>query len=285
MFMNELRIWVTGAQGKLGKSLVNYLSEQGYVVLPSDKEVDVTDLDAIIHYAESHRPDVIINCAALTGIAVCEENQLEAYKVNALGARNVASAAQRIRAKIIQISTDDVFAGTEKMTLNEFDTPTPTTIYGKSKLAGETMVKELNPKHMIIRSSWIYDIEPGNFLHDLFENIIKGNTYAASTEQFSSPTSAIALCKLVEILMDSSEYGVFHASCEGECSRYEFAKKALTYAGLTSELLVEGNSEYGQQGHFILDNLMLKMTGIYTMPTWDKELKRFIEEYQKGGNA
>lgn len=283
--MNELRIWVTGAQGKLGKSLVNYLSNQEYVVLPSDKEVDVTDLDAMIHYVESHRPDVIINCAALTGITVCEKNQLEAYKVNALGARNVAAAAQRIRAKIIQISTDDVFAGTEKGLLNEFDIPTPKTIYGKSKLAGEMMVRELNPKHVIIRSSWIYDIEPGNFLHDLFKHIIEGKTFAASAKQFSSPTSASALCKLIEILMESSEYGVFHASCEKECSRYEFAKKALAYANLSDELLVEGNSEYGQQGHFILDNLMLKMTGIYTMPTWDHELECFIKEYQKGGNA
>lgn len=282
--MNELRIWITGAQGKLGKNLVQYLGKQGYTVLPSDKEVDVTDLDAMIHYAESHRPDVIINCAALTGIAVCEENELQAYKVNTLGARNVAAAAQRVRAKIIQLSTDDVFAGTERITLNEFDLPTPTTIYGKSKLAGEMMVKELNPKHIIIRSSWLYDMEEGNFLYDMFKSIQEGTTFAASSKQYSSPTSAIALCKLVEILMESSEYGLFHASCEGECSRYEFAHKALTYAGMSTELLKDENGEYGQQGHFVLDNLMLKMTGIYTMPTWESELKRFIDEY-KGGNA
>lgn len=283
--MNGLRIWITGAQGRLGSSLVQYLNTAGYTILPTDREVDVRDLDAMLHYAETNRPDVIINCAAVTGFAQCEANELEAYKVNTLGARNAAAASHRIRAQIIHISTDDVFAGTEAGTLNEFDTPTPTTIYGKSKLAGESMVKELNPKHIIIRSSWLYDMAPGNFLHDMFHKIVNNETVSVSKGQFSSPTSASSLCHLIESLMVSGEYGLFHASCEGQCSRYDFAKSALTFAGLSTDLLREGDSDYGQEGHFVLENLMLKMMDIYPMPLWTEELQRFIDEYKNGGNA
>ncbi|RHS95881.1 dTDP-4-dehydrorhamnose reductase [Erysipelatoclostridium sp. AM42-17] len=276
--MNELRIWVTGAHGKLGQNLVSYLSENEYMVLPTDQEVDVCRLEEVMHYGESQRPDVIINCAAITGISKCERHELDAYKVNTLGARNMALVAQRIHAKLIQISTDDVFQGENDQKLNEFEKPQPTTVYGKSKLAGEEFIKELYPKHIIIRSSWLYGNQPGNFLYDLFKQVVNNQQVEVSKEQFSSPTSVLSLCKVIEVLMNGNEYGLFHASCEGQCSRYEFARRALEIAGYSPDHVISGHNEYGQTGNFVLENLMLKMTDIYTMPSWQDDLKNFIEQ-------
>lgn len=275
--MNELRIWVTGAQGRLGNNLVEYLSEHDYTVFPTDKEVDVTCLEDVMAYGESQRPDVIINCAAVTGFRTCHNNELEAYKVNTLGARNMALVAQRIRSKLIQISTDDVFQGEYREVHNEFEKPQPITVYGRSKLAGEEFVKELCQKHIIIRSSWLYGDQPGNFLYDLFEEVKNGHKVTAAKDQFSSPTSVLSLCELIEVLMQGNEYGLFHASCEGHCSRYEFARKALEFAGYDPDYVVSGENEYGQVGNFILENLMLKMTDLYTMPTWEEDLERFVK--------
>lgn len=278
--MNELRIWICGAKGKIGKSLVPYFENKGYIVLASDIEVDISKIDAVFTYAERHRPDMIINCAAMTGFLNCEENELEAYKVNALGARNVAIVAQSIHAKLIHISSDDVFSGTQKQHLNEFDTPLPSTVYGKSKLAGESMIKEVNTKHIIVRSSWIYDMTSDNFLYHLFESVKANKEIGVSSQQYSSPTSIDTFMHLLHVLITSQEYGLFHASCEGECSRYEFACKALMFAGIDESLVKPSEThEYGQSGHIILDNLMLKMTDVDHMPTWDVELEHFIKKH------
>ncbi len=277
--MNELKIWISGASGSIGKSLATYFENEGYTILGTDVEVDVTDLEVVMQYAQRHRPDVMINAAAMTGFSSCEENPLQAYKVNALGARNMAAAAHRIQAKLIHLSSDDVFDGTTQQMLNEFATPTPSTVYGKSKLAGEQMIRELYTRHLIIRSSWIYDFSKANFLANIFAKVKAGDTVEVCGTQYSSPTSVLAFTQLLHKLMVSNEYGVFHASCEGQCSRYEFVVEALRLAQLDTSLVKETNdNKYGQTGHIILDNLMLKMTGIGSMPSWQEELKDFMEK-------
>ena len=276
--MNELRIWICGSSGKIGKHLTNYFEAEGYTVLGSDMEVNITKVEEVMHFAQSHQPDVIINAAAYTGFENCEQNSLQAYKVNALGARNVAAAANRIHAKLIHISSDDVFTGTDHAMLNEFDQPKPTTTYGKSKLAGEQMIRELHPRHVIIRSSWIYDFSQGGFLRTIFDKVANNEVVEVSDTQFSSPTSIDAFTKLLHKLVNANEYGIFHASCEGECSRYEFVVQALILANMDATLIKKATTiKDGQSGHIRLDNLMLKMTEIDYMPSWKKELECFIK--------
>ena len=154
----KLRIWITGANGQLGRALLRQMKQEETLhnVLTTDMDVDITDMQQVSRYAGSTRPNVIINCAGMTDVAACEADMVGAYKVNALGARNVAAAARMVDAKIIQLSTDDVFSGERQDALTEFDAAVPNTVYGKSKLAGEMLVRELNPKHLVIRSSWMY---------------------------------------------------------------------------------------------------------------------------------
>ena len=156
--MTKNTIWVTGAEGRLGSALVQLLSQdiENKVIGTDKDEVDITDLAAVDAAIDVYHPTVVINCASMSDMDECEKNMVEAFKINTLGARNLAMATQRINAKIIQMSTDDVFEGKTGIRLTEFEIPTPKTVYGKSKLAGEAFVRERNPKHLIIRSSWVY---------------------------------------------------------------------------------------------------------------------------------
>ena len=138
------KIWITGAEGHIGTALLELLEGVEYQLLPTDiHEVDITKIDEVTQFVYVNRPDVIINCAGMTDVAECEKNIDEAYRVNAIGVRNVALAANDIDAKVIQISTDDVFDKESRIPYNEFDTVHPRTIYGKSKEAGEKILTQL----------------------------------------------------------------------------------------------------------------------------------------------
>ena len=132
------KIWITGAEGHIGTALLELLEGVEYQLLPTDiHEVDITKIDEVTQFVYVNRPDVIINCAGMTDVAECEKNIDEAYRVNAIGVRNVALAANDIDAKVIQISTDDVFDKESRIPYNEFDTEHPRTNYGKTKEDGE----------------------------------------------------------------------------------------------------------------------------------------------------
>lgn len=134
-------VWITGAKGSVGSYLDALLEKRGYEVLPTDVEVDVTDLEAVNEFAAKNRPVTVINCAALAGRTVSDADPTEAYRVNAIGARNVAIASASVGAKLVHLSTDDVFPQNLRTAVNEFDAPSPDCVYGKSKLAGENFVR------------------------------------------------------------------------------------------------------------------------------------------------
>lgn len=271
---NSTRIWINGAAGQIARSILRALRSTGYELLVTDRDVDVTALDEVSSFCDINHPDIIIHCAAYSDPEKCSRNIEKAYKTNALGARNVAIAARRINAKLILLSTDDVFAGYSGRALNEFDPPTPVEVYGKSKFAGEQFVRELAPKHLIVRSSWIYGRTENNFLSRLLREAERSETIAVPSNQFSSPTSADALADFLLKLLDTKEYGIYHASCEGVCSRYEFACEIarLWKLPVTIEPVVEPRTSYT-----LLDNLMMRMTGLHTMPDWKDSLAAFAE--------
>lgn len=280
--MNQT-IWIAGAEGRLGSELLQLLEQnQDYKIIDTDKDVDITDMAAVDRAIDVYRPTVVINCASISDVDYCEANMVEAFRVNALGARNLASAARRVNAKIIHLSTDDIFDGKKSGRLTEFDVPDPQTIYGKSKLAGENYVRELNPKHLIVRSSWVYGIGKDNYFTYVVEKGQRGETFEAPLDKISTPTSAKELAKFVEFLIDKNEYGVYHASCEGVCSRHEFAKAILREMGMDTSLAKGKFSEKnGGQSSTLLENLMMKMTGDYEMPQWLDALRQCVADYKE----
>lgn len=272
--MSKNYIWITGADGHVGSALHNMLPELGYRVLCTNKDdVDVTDMEAVKLYAEMNRPNVIINCAALTNPAECEKNPEEAYKVNAIGARNLAASAERLGAKLIQMSTDDVFDGHSEVPYNEFDTPSPRSIYGKSKLAGEQMVSNLCSKHIIIRSSWVYGTG-ADFVHEFLET--EGSIEVASDE-WAVPTSAKELAKVIMNLIEGTNYGIFHVVCTGgPVSRYDYALKLKEMTGRDIEVRATAGKKHVRPVYSLLDNMMLRICGLQEPANWEASLQEFL---------
>lgn len=274
------KIWITGAEGHIGTALLDLLEGVEYQLLPTDiEEVDITKIDEVTQFVHVNRPDVVINCAGLTDVQECENNVDEAYRVNAIGVRNVALAANEVNAKVIQISTDDVFDKESRIPYNEFDNVHPRTIYGKSKEAGEKILTQLLNRFVIIRSSWIYGIGR-DFVDEVLRNVGQRKTMEVPNNQYAAPTSAKELAKVIRYFIDNEEYGLYHVVCPGSCSRYEFARTILEYSGKAGELdlypvVIEDSA---RPTYSVLDNMMLRLTGIEEPKDWKAALKEYLDE-------
>ena len=260
--------------------LLDLLEGVEYQLLPTDiEEVDITKIDEVTQFVHVNRPDVVINCAGMTDVQECENNVDEAYRVNAIGVRNVALAANEVNAKVIQISTDDVFDKESRVPYNEFDNVHPRTIYGKSKEAGEKILTQLLNRFVIIRSSWIYGIGR-DFVDEVLRNVGQGKTMEVPNNQYAAPTSAKELAKVIRYFIDNEEYGLYHVVCPGSCSRYEFARTILEYSGKAGELdlypvVIEDSA---RPTYSVLDNMMLRLTGIEEPKDWKAALKEYLDE-------
>ena len=276
MNLNNERIWIVGASGQIGSAFSRMLDTTAVDVLLTDiEDVDITDMDAVHTYADMNRPDIIINCAGVGGVSFCQENKDLAYRVNAIGARNLSVAARSIRGKMIQISTDDIFDGTATEPYDEFCQPAPVSIYGKSKLAGEDFVRTIAQKHLIIRSSWVYG-DGQNFVTDLLECAKKGETYKVPKGQIGAPTSATEVAKVIDRLLKKDAYGTYHAVCQGSCSRLDFAKKVLSLCGMDTPVEECDQIGSGRPSYSVLDNLMLRLNDIELPKPWEEALTEYL---------
>ncbi|MEF9958667.1 MAG: dTDP-4-dehydrorhamnose reductase [Niameybacter sp.] len=276
------KVWISGANGRLGSAMNALLNKREYEILNTDvEEVDITNAEDVMTYGTMNRPGIIINCAGYTDLEGCESNPEKAYQVNALGARNISIVARKIGAKLIHISTDDVFDGEGHVPYGEFDRPTPKSVYGKSKLAGEQFVRDFAEKYMIIRSSWVYG-EGENFVQDLLDAAKIKDTLRIANDQYASPTSSIELAKLVMHLMEISEYGLYHGTCSGSCSRYEFAKEVLKLAGVkvAVEPVPTKHADFtnARPAYTVLDNFMLRIATNYKMADWKAALEIYMKK-------
>lgn len=276
------KIWISGANGHVGRMLVKMIDQRQYRFVGTDiKEVDITDREAVYSFCMLNRPDIIINCSGLTDVEECEKNPDLAYAVNAVGVRNLAQAAEEIGAKLIQMSTDDVFGTTEsEARLNEFDEIAPRSIYGKSKAAGEKFVRSLVSRYVIIRSSWVYGTGK-DYLNTVLKAVEDGTVIKAPINQFSSPTSAKELGKVILEFIENDVYGTYHAVCTGFCSRYEYAKEILKLTNNSDKVVLEPVAEEtdSRPKYSVLDNMMIRISGL----TEPKEWKEALEEYLKEG--
>lgn len=278
------RVWVAGASGRVGTMIRNILDTRDADLYETDKdELDITDAAEVNKYGLRYRPNVIINCAGIPNARFCEEHVEEAYKVNALGARNLSAVARKIDARIIQISTDDIFTCEEEKSFHEFDDPNPVTVYGKSKYAGENFVKELAPKHLIIRSSWVYGSEGENFVNYVISKVKAGEKVEAAVDDYACPTSAKELSRVILRLIKAEQEGIFHTVCSGFCSRYELAKEIVRLIGADESLIVPVNRNESKVPRYtVLDDMMLRMCNIDRPSSWQDALAEYIEENHLG---
>ena len=230
-------IIVTGCNGQLGRAINKQLgSNTEYSLVNTDvAELDITNIDAVMKLAREIKPYAIINCAAHTAVDACETDADNAYRINAIGPRNLSIAATETGAKMIQVSTDYVFDGFGDKALTEFDKTNPQGIYGKTKLAGEEFVKDFAEKYFIIRTAWLYG-EGKNFVKTMLRLSEDHDLVTVVGDQYGTPTSASELARAICYLLPTENYGLFleYRPCCSNCFRIRTLPICVTVSTLVS---------------------------------------------------
>lgn len=267
-------VWVTGSEGFVGTVMTKGLEQAGYAVVGTDAELSVTEPERLEAFAEEVQPSIIVNCAGIRRDATTLDTKAKAYEVNALGARNMAVVANTVGATIVQVSTDDVYDLGRDELANEFDQPHPNTPYGKSKLAGETMVRATTSDHLIVRTSWLYQAESGRF-GKVMEAAKSGGTYEARTDQFAAPTSVGFYMYYLLKMLERGAKGTYHITPKGKASRYDFAYKILELAGYDPDAVLVPVTDPATAENLVLESMMLEIAGA-DLPPWDKSLRKYM---------
>jgi dTDP-4-dehydrorhamnose reductase len=237
-----MKILITGAGGQLGRALQSVLTGHEVVAL-AHARLDVTRFKDAREAVAAHRPDVVINAAAYTDVDGAESDHAGAYRLNALAPRNLSVASYELGIPLVQVSTDYVFDGQGDRPYHEFDRTNPVSIYGKSKLAGEQAVAAHNPRHYIVRTSWVYHNEGKNFPKAMLAQSRSAEVRVAC-DQYGSPTYAPHLAQAIANLMDTGAYGTYHLAGNGAASRFEMTRKLYQFLGIGTVALPAPTAEF-----------------------------------------
>ncbi|MBS7406108.1 MAG: NAD(P)-dependent oxidoreductase [Coriobacteriales bacterium] len=267
-------IWVTGAKGFVGAELCQRFADHGYQVVGTDTELSVGETERMEAFASEVQPLAVVNCAGIRRDATGLSNRINAYEVNALGARNVALAANSCGAIMVQVSSDDVYSSKLEEPVNEFDNPHPDTPYGKSKRAGEAMVRDTMHEHIIVRSSWLYRASGGR-MKEVLDAAAQGRKVEARLDQFAAPTSIATYADFLVKAIEHRAFGTFHITSKGRASRYDFAAKVLEYAGYEPGSVLVPTTDRKTSENVVLESLMLEMFGV-DLPTWEDDLHSYM---------
>jgi dTDP-4-dehydrorhamnose reductase len=282
-----MKIAVIGANGQLGSDLVVAFSDNGDAVCGlSHAEIDIADAQSVTRALEGIRPEAIVNTAAMHHVENCEREPEKALAVNALGARNLAMVARDLGAVLMHVSTDYVFDGSKGSPYREEDTPRPLNAYGISKLAGEHFVRATTPRHFVIRTSGLYGKSPCrakgglNFIELMLKLARERGEVKVVDGEVVSPTSTAELALQIVRLSRSDSFGLYHATAEGSCSWYEFAREIFALTGTAVRLKVASPDEFPAKvprpKYSVLENAALKSRGLNVFKPWQDALRTYL---------
>lgn len=273
-----MKILVTGARGQLGHDVCTEIG--GEAIGIDIPELDITDKAATFAFIEKSHPDVIIHCAAYTAVDKAESQPVLCHTVNVLGTRYLAEAAKNIDAKFLYISTDYVFNGTLDRPYEVDDTPDPLGVYGCTKLKGEQEVQSILKKYYIVRTSWVFGQNGGNFVKTMLRLGRERGSVSVVADQYGSPTYTADLAALLVKMIRTDKYGVYHATNEGFCSWYEFAREIFKTADIDVILTPVTTAEYPTAAvrpkNSRLSKRSLTEAGFEALPDWQDALERFL---------
>ncbi len=293
-----MKILITGAKGQLGNEIIDIINsgsaeigsiseniKNSKIIALDINELDITKLDDVRNIIGKYNPDVVINCAAATNVDNCESNEDVAFKINALGPRNLAIISEEIGAKLVQVSTDYVFSGEGNSPLKEYELTAPTSVYGKTKLLGEKYVSEFSSKYFIVRTAWLYGYIGHNFVYTMMRVGKEKESINVVNDQRGNPTHANDLAYHILKLIETDEYGVYHCTGKGECTWYDFAKKIMELNKLNCKVNPCTSNEYKtpakRPAYSSLDNMMLRNTVGDEMREWDEALRSFVKNRER----
>lgn len=286
-----MRVAVIGSNGQLGVDVCAAHAAAGNTVLPTvHADVDIRDRDAVARALEALQPDLVVNTAAMHNLEACETQPDLAFAVNATGARNLAEAGRDLGFTLMHVSTDYVFDGQKASPYVESDAPRPLSVYGKTKLQGEDVIRSTLAAHVIVRTSGLYGhaacrAKPGgNFVQLMLRLARERGEVRVVTDEVVTPTYTEALAKQMVVLGESGRHGVFHATSQGETSWYDFAHAIFDLSGVPVRMLRAGVADFPQKAprpkYSVLDNAALRDAGLDVMPPWRDSLAAYLEPSQ-----
>jgi dTDP-4-dehydrorhamnose reductase len=279
-----MKIMITGSKGQLGVDLTQVTMQQMHETFALNREqLDVCDAGMVMAKVREISPDIIIHAAAFTKVDEAEQEPTTAFLINSIGTRNIALAAADCGAKLVYISTDYVFDGQKGEPYCEWDHPNPINVYGISKYAGELFVQSIHNRVFIVRTSWLYGGNRGNhFVSKIVRAAERCRNIEVVIDEVGCPTYTLDLAIFINQLMATEHYGVYHASNQGVCSRYEFAM-AIVQEARFDEVKVHPITmdQYRIQAlrpkYSVLDHQAIRSQGLIDLPSWRDALTRYMK--------
>jgi dTDP-4-dehydrorhamnose reductase len=276
-----MRVLVTGANGQLGYDVIERLKKLNIEHIGVNREnFDLTNEEQTKSFILNYGPDVVIHCAAYTAVDKAEDERDLCHAVNVLGTRYIAQACKELDAKMVYISTDYVFDGEKEEPYEVTDTPNPVNYYGLTKYLGEQEVQKNLDKFFIVRTSWVFGKNGNNFVKTMLKLGQERKEIKVVCDQVGSPTYTYDLAKFLCDMIQTDNYGIYHATNEGYCSWYEFACEIFKIAGMDDVKVIPIKSEeYPTNAvrpkYSKLSKNELKLKGFSTLPGWKDALKRY----------
>ena len=275
-------IFVIGARGMLGHDVVQHLKNSNIPYMTADRdELDITRKEEVMTFLKKHKPTAVINCAAYTAVDKAEDEPEVCVKINARGSENLAIACKEIGAKLMYISTDYVFEGIGDTPYEIDDKTNPMSVYGKSKLLGEQLVKEYIDDYFIVRVSWLFGTNGNNFVKTMQKLGAEREKISVVNDQIGSPTYTKDLAALLCDMIQTEKYGTYHATNEGYCSWADFAKEIMNLSKLHCVVEKISSDEYKTKAqrpqNSRLSKVSLVINGFDALPRWEEGLIKYMK--------
>ena len=276
-----MKVLITGAGGALGHDLITAFSGHDVVTAPHAK-LDIADRDAVLQAVGATRPDAIVHAGAWTNVDGCELDPDTAFRVNALGTRNVVEGARLTGGRVCYVSTDYVFDGRANRPYVEWDTTNPLSVYGRSKLGGE---QELGPEDITVRTSWVCGRWGRNFVKTILERAQTGQALTVVDDQHGCPTFTEDLADIIRRLVVERRPGLFHVTNQGPTTWFALARELVGLAGLDPEQVqpiataeLDPPRPAPRPAYSVLDNAALRLGGVPLLADHHEPLERLVKE-------
>ncbi|MGB3099303.1 MAG: dTDP-4-dehydrorhamnose reductase [Solirubrobacterales bacterium] len=277
-----MRILVAGGEGMLAHEVIDAARRRGHEVTPLGRgDLDITDPRSIDDAVGGNAPEAVINCAAWSDVDGAEDDERGAMKVNDEGAALLAAAAERVGAKVVYPSSDYVFDGMKVTPYVESDLPAPISAYGRSKLGGETSVAVANPRHFIVRSSWLYGPAGKNFVATMLQIGREQPEVLVVSDQIGCPTSCVDLGMALVGLAEGEDYGIHHIAGTGSCTWFEFAQEIFDQAGYETRVMSTTSDMMARRApRPAYSVLVSERPRPVVLPEWRKSLRRYLADLE-----